>query len=179
MRVVATLMIIGVLTGVATACSTARDEPDPVLWRQLDAAENEMYAQLTTSARVATGRDLYERLSAVLVHWDRKRAPESFSDKSGTAVFYDFQEDASGEEASFKMFVTSGRSENPTGKRVFPPEPQRVYTCYRIDVDFKARGPLGFYRGSDSDEHRLECPQTLVDALGERSEYREPWIFDG
>lgn len=171
-------MITCVLTGVTTACSTAREVPDPVLSRQLDAAENEMYGELTR-AGVVTAHDLFERLSAVLVYWDQKRAPNSVPDDRGTAVFYDFQKDSTDGEASFKMFVTSGRVENPEGKRVFAPEPQRVYTCYRIDVVFTSRAPLSFYRGSDSDEHRLECPRALVDALGERAEYREPWIFDG
>ncbi|GAA4489802.1 hypothetical protein [Microbacterium panaciterrae] len=113
------------------------------------------------------------------MYWDRKAAFEVFSEEHGTAVFYDHREDVGGEDASFEMFVASGRSDNPTGPRVFAAEPLRVYTCYRIDVSFKNGWLSGFYRGSDSDPHRLECPKDLVGALGDGSEYREPWIFDG
>ena len=178
-RAAATVVIVGVLSAMTTACSTDRDAVDPALWRQLDAAQNVMYRELTSpSAVVGTPQDLFERLSAALDYWDGKTPSVRFSDARGTAVFYDFRDDAGG-DASFQMFVTSGRTDNPAGERVFPAEPQRVYTCYRIDVAFTNGVFSGFFRGSDSDERRLDCPQELVDALGDRSQYREPWLFDG
>ncbi len=173
-------MVVGALTAFVTACSTDQDDFDSVLWRQLDAAENQMYRVLTAPDRsVGTPAVLFERLSTVLAYWDGKAAPATFSEERGMAIFYSYREEAGSKQASFEMFVASGRIENPTGKRVFTAEAKQVYTCYRIDVSFKNGAVDGFFRGSDSDEHRLECPQELRGALGEGAEYREPWMFDG
>ena len=179
-RTVAAVVMMGIVGAAAAGCSTARDDVDPVLWRQVDSAENAMYRELDNpGVSRPTASEIFDRLSGTLVYWDGKADSPTFPDDTGTAVVYGFHEETGGDGAAFEMFVASGLSDGRSVPGRIGPGPSRVYTCYRIELSFE-RGVLSnFYRGSDNDKDRLECPRVLVDAVGDGAQYREPWLFDG
>ena len=179
-RVVTAVAILSVVGAAAAGCSSARDDVDPVLWRQVDGAENAMYRELVVPGiGGSTASEIFDRLSGALVYWDGKADPVRFPEDDGTAVFYDIHHEAGGDDAAFEMFVASGLSDGRPVPGRIGPGPSRVYTCYRIELFFE-RGVLSsFSRGSDNDRDRLECPKELVGALGDGAQYREPWLFDG
>lgn len=126
-----------------------------------------------------TASEIFDRLSGTLVYWDGKSDSPAFPDDTGMAVVYGFHEEAGGDEAAFGMFVASGLSDGRSVPGRIGPGPSRVYTCYRIELAFEHGVLSNFYRGSDNDRDRLECPRGLVDAVGDGAQYREPWLFDG
>ena len=177
---IAAAAVVGTILATAVGCSTATDPVGPVLFRQVDAAENVMYRVLVSSEeRGANSEELFAQLSETLDHWDGEADPPDFPEDIGTAVFYNHHEDAHGEQASFEMFVASGLNDTTSTQDWFRAAPTRVYTCYRIDLSFESGALTNRYRGSDYDEHRLECPTELVRALGDGASYRDPWVFDG
>ncbi|OZB81322.1 hypothetical protein [Microbacterium sp. 13-71-7] len=179
-RAVTAVAIMGVVGAVAAGCSTARDDVDPVMWRQVDGAENAMYRELANPGIGGLkASEIFGRLSEALVYWDGNATPVRFPEDDGTAVFYNFHLEAGGGDAAFEMFVASGLSDGRPAPGKIGPGPSRVYTCYRIELSFE-RGVLSsFSRSGDSDRDRLECPGELVGALGDGAQYREPWLFDG
>lgn len=172
-RVLAALAVTGGGLALAVGCSSATDPPDPVLWRQVDAAENEVYGVLTDpTTSVTTAEALFDRLMRSIAHWDGEQEPAEFADDTGTVVFYDFRD--AGADASFAVFVASGAGERPSAF-----QSNRVYTCYRLDVSLVDDAPMSFHRSSDHDAELFSCPPELVSALGDGAQYREPWVFDG
>lgn len=163
----------------AAGCATATDSVEPGLWLQVDAAEGDVYGAMTlpTTDR-STPEELLGRLSGAVRHWHREDEPADFPDDDGTAVVYDFRNGEDG-DAMFDVFVTSGASDHVSLVGWLDSRPRRVYTCFRIEVDFEAGFLLGSHRSHDYGDERLACPPELVSALGDGARYREPWVFDG
>ncbi len=162
---------------LAAGCSNDSGSVDDALWRQLDAAENVIYGVLTDPTQdVPTPDSLLERLSEVVYQWDGQEEPSDFAEHEGTAVVYNDRADDA--DATFDVFVASGRDERSTSGW-FGSTPNRVYTCYRIEVTFSAGALSDFRRTHDYGEDRLVCPPELISALGSGAQYREPSVFDG
>lgn len=172
--------MMSVIMATAAGCSNASDVVEPALWRHVDAAENLVYGILTSpTSNISTSDVLLERLSDAVAHWDGREDPNGFSEDAGTAVFYNFREDAGSEDVAFDVFLASGRSDDSSTPGWFGSGPTRVYTCYRIEVSFEVGGLSDFHRSHDHGEDRLDCPPELASALGDGVQYREPWVFDG
>lgn len=173
------MAMTSVVIALVAGCSTDSEPVDSVLSRQLNAAEGVVFSVLQDEGPdTGTFRTLVEELSKVVTHWDEQEEPSQFLDSEGTAVFYNDRTDAFGDDSSFDVFVASGRSDRTT-LGWFGSTPNRVYTCYRIEVSFEAGELTNFHRSRDFGEGRLECPTKLVSALGHGAQYREPWLFDG
>lgn len=164
---------------VAVGCSRASEPVGPVLWNHVDDAERIVYDVLTSPATsVPHSEALLNRLSGVAPHWQGEDDPP-FSSDDGTAIFYNYQEDARHQDVTFDLFVTSGIDEHLSIPGWFDPRPSRVYTCYRIEVAFDTDTLWDFRRSHDHGEEQLTCPEELVSALGDGAQYRDPAVFDG
>lgn len=177
MRTAVATATVGV-TALLAGCSTASDPVDSASWRRVDAAERAVYGAMGSPTETATSaKMLHDRLSEAVDFWDGAKEPAYFTEAEGAAVIYDYREDPS--ESVFNVFVASGLSERTSPWGWYDRTPGPVYTCYRLEVSFEYGVLSNFMRASDFDEDRLECPQDLVDALGDGAQYREPWMFDG
>lgn len=180
--IVRTPVALVALVGVAwmSGCSRASDPVEPALWRQVDAAENHVYAVLADpSAGTTTPEELLDRLSAAAVRWDAGDAPPAFSESVGTAVIYNEHPEGGRGDSAFDLFVTSGVDEHFSIPGWLDSRPARVYTCYRIEVSLEGESLSGHSRTHDYGDDQLVCPSELVWALGDSAQFREPWLFDG
>lgn len=164
---------------MATGCSSASEPIDPVLWNQVNDAESSVYSVMTSpTTSVPTPEALFDHLSAVAPHWQGDDAP-TFSEGDGTAIFYNYQEDARHEDVTFDLFVTSGIDKHSSVPGWLDSRPSRVYTCYRIEISFDSDALQDFHRSHDYGEEQLTCPEELAGALGDGAQFRDPAVFDG
>lgn len=172
------------LAGALIVCAGCAPAPiDSTLWLQLDRQENAIYDVFSDPVRAPTDpNSLATVLGDVADVWDGASSPDFIDPAVGASVVYNMSESTDPFDdpvVDFDVFVTSGHRPGADAGSVGSSVPMSVYTCYRLSVTFVA-GTVGDYsRSHDDGADRLECPQRLVDALGDRAQYREPWEFDG
>lgn len=179
-RVVAGALLAATLI-VFAGCAPA--PIDSTLWLQLDHQQNVIYEIISDSVLAPTDPHSFaDALGDVADSWDGASTPDFIDPAVGATVIYNMAERTdqfNDPVLDFDVFVSSGHRPGAEAGSGGSFTPTSVYTCYRLSVTFVAGIASDPFRSRDSGDDRLDCPQELVEALGGRAQYREPWEFDG
>ncbi|MDZ8172899.1 hypothetical protein [Microbacterium xanthum] len=182
-RVAAVFLLAGTLA-LSAGCTPAAIDSE--LWRQLDAQENVVYTALTEPHPPGTfdTDSPLDALRGSTHYWDGFSDPTFIEPAIPATVIYNESEhqDRFGDPVlDIDVFVTSGHNtDGPanSGDR-FDSTPSSIHTCYRLSISLVAGQVWSSNRSSDFLDEQLTCPEELVRAAGEHTQYREPHEFDG